>query len=817
MARHAIIIGIDRYANPAWALKGAVKDALAFHRWCTTAGGVEPGNVRLLLSTDDAGAQALATAEATQREIRKAILAFQEGAGRGADRLYFYYAGHGLSAPGVTKGGRQEPVVVPADLESLKIDSNLLLSFSEIMPCFAGQEPYEQFFFLDACRDFGLEDFVPGIGSVGPWIPPAADGRRRSSQHLLYATSPGQKAYEASLGIFTSVLLEGLDGKGVEMTFAQATRTFQVRFPKLAKFVIERVTTTVAKKIPQNASQYVQVPQQQTLGDSADPVLVELAEDAVGNYPVRVRVSPGEALKQCRVSALYYLPRLPRPVEYAFEGPPAPLPVKFELPPQDYSIRASAAGFEDATAPCALYKPSEVELTLQPKARPMRRAPTRGLFEPAPDAPAAFPASSGEPDEREPPAGCLEIRSEDPMAELLVQDPAGTTVLHGRGRVAGELVQGLYRVQLLGAGRVRSEELVEVKAGREHKSQVATPPPRLGKTQLALLRKLGMVREGSGYVYASETHGLADTRLASLLAFAAFAGSPAVPADGVGLTLLRKLGVRFPERSPAILSLVGASGEAPLPGVSPADFVKETSLLVFDGQQRKVAEVRHQPLERFPAAAQQVVPIEAGSVTVQVALPKREPTRFALACLPGRVTLFLVVLNDDGSIDVQQYLLPAADAPRTPHPELTRLTADNLRRIEVAQRSYARTAEVPADMVENLLGGKWIDPLMGCLAGYALLRRGDRESFKVAARNMLKHFDGLPDSHVLAALEWPKKQDQHFADAAQRGTPVFAEGFRALQRWREKTEQAVPPEALDMAEGLLPASTWTAWVLSRPA
>jgi hypothetical protein len=646
------------------------------------------------------------------------------------------------------------------------------------------------------------------------------EGARRSSQHLLYATSPGQKAYETSLGIFTSVLLEGLDGKGVEMTFAQATRTFQVRFPKLAKYVIERVSATVARKIPQNAAQSVQVPQQQTLGDSADPVLVELPENAVGNYPVRVRVSPTNAREQCRVSAQIYLPRLPQPVEYAGEGPPAPLPVKFELPPQDYSICASAAGFEDATAPCALYKASEVELTLPPKAKPLSRPPTRGpLIGLAPLiglGPLEARATPDPPPE-EPTTGRLEIRSDDPMAELLVHDATGATILRGRGAVSGRLAQGLYRVQLVGAGRVRSEELVEVRAGRENQRRIAAPSPRLGKTQLALLRDLGMVREGSAYVYTSDSQGLADTRLGSLLAFAAFAAASATKKDTADLAFLRKLGIGFPKTSPAVLSLVGASGDAPLPGLSPADLVNETSLVVFDGQQRKVAQYRHQPLERFPVAAQRVIPLEPGGVVVRLALPGLEPTHFALACLPGRVTVFIVVLNDDGSIDAQQYLIPAADAPHTPHPELTRLTADNLRRVELVQRSYAKSAEVPADVVADLLGGKWIDPLMACAAGYALLRRGDREGFKVAAKNMLEHFDGLPDTHVLAAMEWPKKQDQHFADAARRGTPVFAEGFRALQRWREEQAQPGPPETLDIAEGLLPSSPWTAWVLNRPA
>src|SRR5260221_8908753 len=123
MADHAIIIGVDDYSNAAWRLDAAVKDALAFRKWVTTAGGVDGKNVQLFLSTQDREAKALARGEATRPRIREVILEFQGGAGKGGQRLFFYYAGHGLSAPGVTKGNRPEPVLVPADVENLRRDS----------------------------------------------------------------------------------------------------------------------------------------------------------------------------------------------------------------------------------------------------------------------------------------------------------------------------------------------------------------------------------------------------------------------------------------------------------------------------------------------------------------------------------------------------------------------------------------------------------------------------------------------------------------------------------------------------------------------
>jgi hypothetical protein len=788
MARHAIIIGIDQYANRDWNLNGAVKDALTFRDWAISAGSVEPQNVRLLLSTGDAEAKKLATAEATRANITQAIQDYQDGAGEGAERLYFYYAGHGLSAPGVMK----EPVIVPADVTSLKRDSALLIGFSAIMPCFVDHEPYEQFFFIDACRDFGLEDYAPPIGGVGPWTP-SSTNQRRSSQHLLYATSPGQKAFETSIGVFTSVLMDGLTARGVELEYVQPN--FRVRFPKLATFVIDTVEETVRRKKLQNAAQFVQVPMQQVLGDSPDPILVEVHEANVPDCELTVRVFPTAALEKCRVSANVYFPRQPKPFEIKGEGPPIRLPLKLGLPPQNYAISAVADDYDAVTAACSLFRKSEIELTLNPRAvpaaAPVRRM--RGVTR----KPKAAPTTDGK--------GLLELQSDDELAELIVRDLEGKEILRDRRSLSTRLEPGLYRVQLEIAGRLRAEELVTVQANSETKRKLAPPLPAFGKAQQKWLRDLGILRDDSGYLYASDTYGIADARLASLLALAAFAHSKEEASPE--LAFLQNVAIDVPQQSPAIVAIVGASGDAPRPGMKPDDFVNQTSLTLLDEQHR------FETLPQCPFAAQLAIPVRPGSATIRLELPGLEPTHYAVACLPGRITVFIVVVNDDGSIDTQQYIIPAADAPPGPYPWLTELKLENLRRIEIAQRSYSRTAGVPSKATEMLLWGKWLDPLMACVAGYALLRRGEHNEFETAARNILAHYPELPDAHVLAAMQWQEEKDARFAEAARLGTPVFAEGFRALQQWREGKND-VQPEALEIARGLLPTSPWTAWVLT---
>ena len=52
---------------------------------------------------------------------------------------------------------------------------------------------------------------------------------------------------------------------------------------------------------------------------------------------------------------------------------------------------------------------------------------------------------------------------------------------------------------------------------------------------------------------------------------------------------------------------------------------------------------------------------------------------------------------------------------------------------------------------QEVLEGKWADPIAGCLGGYLLLRAGKAQDIGIAVRNMVEYFGGLSDSHVLLA------------------------------------------------------------------
>jgi hypothetical protein len=155
-----------------------------------------------------------------------------------------------------------------------------------------------------------------------------------------------------------------------------------------------------------------------------------------------------------------------------------------------------------------------------------------------------------------------------------------------------------------------------------------------------------------------------------------------------------------------------------------------------------------------------------------------------------------------------------------------------LRVVEQAQRFYSGSEPVPDDLVENFLQLKALDPLLGALAGYTLIRQGKTERYRgqpatdlpagqwsmtSAMQNMLHHFGLLPDSHVLAGLCEPARRDEHFAAAMERGVPLFTEGFRALLDHYESEPGKLRPGMRHARRTLAAGSPFSAWMGYEPA
>lgn len=331
------------------------------------------------------------------------------------------------------------------------------------------------------------------------------------------------------------------------------------------------------------------------------------------------------------------------------------------------------------------------------------------------------------------------------------------------------------------------------------------PAPRLGDSQKQALRDRDInVDDAPGkpnYVYPSELLGpTAGVRLGSLLAYAAYAANY----TGPYFTKLRSFRVPpFPERgdqASGVLALVGVAGDREPGKIEEFLHGCRASLQRSGGE--SLGEGSFDLLSGMPAAAAwQTVLATPGPLYADLYLPAFCVTRYALAALPGRLTVLVAVVEDDGSVDVQQFLFPLSPGER----DLLKDPA-NVRKVDIALRAFAAGEDSPLaeSDLKDLLAGLQIDPLLACVAGYSLIRDGEPKRLAKVLNKLTAAFPELPDLWVLAGLCDPKSSEDRFAQAVRRGVPLFAEGLRALG-----------PRA-ELA-GLLPGSVWSAWPVPRAA
>lgn len=866
MARHALIIGIDNYANEAWRLGGAVRDALAFAQWAVTAGGVAPADLRLLLSPAPGEpppavpAGAPAPAKATQQAIADALADLAElPADQGGDRLYVYFAGHGAALA----SRKTEPILVPVDFVNPRRHGQLLIGFSQVMPAVAEAPFKEQLFFLDACRDFAVEDYEPPLVSpVGAYRPTEGTAR----QYVLYSVAPGQRALDLGVGVWTAALLSGLKGESYRPVEERRGR-YEVRLDRLADWVRSEVAARIRKAFLREAARFVQTPEYVPSPQGGDPVLASFTRDTVPRASVSVFVEPALAHASCRISVMEYSSGLGDEIEVtASPPPPFPLPFEFQLRPSDYSFRARADRFSLISKPWTVDDDPLVELELSPEMEPPPpppppppavepQRPPRPAGPPAQEvweehswsstddgsgpgskgvgydtaaAYAPFPGSYGSSGAWKvaataapapaPSTGTLTVHCRDPYLRTRLLDSRKREVVErlSIGKPL-DLDPGIYRLRCWMPGGHPVEKTVEVRPGVPTEISLSVPP-QLGDFQLYLLQGRGIQAdtEAGKLAYLSPSEVLdpvTGLRFSSLLVYAAYAAHQ----PGPSFNKLRSLGV------PPLAVAEGEGGVTVLAGVAGGDRTPEEIAEFLAGC--RAALVGEEGADTFTilpglpaAAAWQTTAGRAGSRVLELRLPGFGATRYAIAPLPGRIAVLAVSLEPDGSVDVQQLLVPVPGGPRLDR-DLLAGKPENIRIADLALRAWAAHEKTPlrGRDLEELLAGEWSDPLLACVAGYSLARAGEPERFvggrKGPLARLLHLFPELPDAWVLAGLCDPVGESEWFAKAAACGIPVFAEGLRALAAGTEPPRPPVLAEALD---GLLPASSWSAWVSPIP-
>jgi uncharacterized caspase-like protein len=211
MTDRALVIGLDAYDNPAWELRAAVRDAVKFAEWVTApgAGRATPETLTLLLSPHpDRPVNDLKYEPATQERIKTALVAHTKN-GMGAERLWFFYAGHGIAPGG--GGPDQAPVVVPTDVKDLDVYRWYPIELGSWIRQMQVCPPEYQLYFVDACRGIVVSEDVATATQTLFFDLSKMKSGEQARQAVLFATTAGQLANEQGLhGLFGGALIDGL-------------------------------------------------------------------------------------------------------------------------------------------------------------------------------------------------------------------------------------------------------------------------------------------------------------------------------------------------------------------------------------------------------------------------------------------------------------------------------------------------------------------------------------------------------------------------------------------------------------------------------
>ena len=298
MKNHAFVVGIDAYNFPGGTLKQAVGDALSFASWLTKSAIVPPEQLTLVLGTTLDSPEVpidllwrVKPADEFMRpggrsHLLQSLRGFRDSIDGKADRLIFYFAGHGL----VSRNRALPGDVLCASDYSETIPSNSLMTDS-IQRVFSSIPSKEQFFLYDACRSLS-----PNVNATfGTYDELELSAIPEPDQFILKATAVDTSALEnPEGGTFTRQLLAGLDqGAGSAKEWDPSRGEYVVRWNRLCTFV----EASVKASLPEGADKMA--PKKYGGGDpSLNPELARFDADAIDDVSVTAKLLPPNPEKQ---------------------------------------------------------------------------------------------------------------------------------------------------------------------------------------------------------------------------------------------------------------------------------------------------------------------------------------------------------------------------------------------------------------------------------------------------------------------------------------------------------------------------------------
>jgi hypothetical protein len=746
--RHAILIGIDGYSFRP--LASAVNDAVAMRdallgRGTLALSPIFAENEFSLLTTPAVDKPAPAdSVPATRESILSTLRPHYDNADPAAFLLVFF-AGHGVV---VSEDGRiRKTLILPSDVTGPK-DGRNMICLDELLNLFKERGPHQQLWVIDACRDMPYEQRPRGYEIE--WEEQKPQGTR--AQIAIFAVAQGGTALSevGGQGRFTGHLLNGLAGHGSAADYVPG-RGHCVTAQSLHAYAQRRVAKLLEGY--DDWTRAVQTPQIVSSGSALDPL-----RDLPSPPPSRfaVTVLPAEAESVVKV-ALEVQMGIPVP-----DWPPT-------APPRIYELRTSLRqgmerlGWGDP-------KPRVRAVDLREEDTATIEVPRRSK-QPETDAPAQVSVTTGErgiaraetssqqinrafgaPPGLSP--AVLIVAAADVVARVrLRRAEAPWDEIEEAPNTPVQLKPGPWDVMVMVGDEMISATRVVLYQGERRTVQAVA---QITPATAALLPPTSAVepdRATPTTVIPSETIGpMQGAILATLLPLLALK-----PYDTNHLILgqFDHLGIPFLEgasahEGDAALAVAVALEGIPRPEALVTVRSAQSVWRGGDGRVMLFSGWKRDPLG--------TITIEISGRVLNVAAP---PIR-------GGVTVVTATFWPDGRQDVSVgiFRLPigqawGSDQPAMPAGRIARALAF----AAPLFRAGTNLADTPDSVLTEIAYAKWADPVLGALAFHARdyqlnaearpindgYVRDKRETIRGNLRN---HFPNLPDSRVIAALDF---------------------------------------------------------------
>jgi hypothetical protein len=646
------------------------------------------------------------------------------------EELYFFWSGHGFTYTDRGKV-RAVNVLVTSDFISKGQSGRACLNLNEIQErTWSAMGPEEHYYFVDACRTT-IKGNEINVSDPGYTFDPSDFGT--PNVYTLYSTARGSAAGVTSG--FADALVEGLKGSGRAKGWNEDHQQMYVKFDLLTDYVKKKIKDqTVDPKTD----------------GSGKGVILELSPPF--EQTCRITVNNAKANDKFTITAATSFGTQ----VFQFEGPSHNLPLR----PFVYNIELSHEGSrvtQVSPPPPALldlYEPCEVQFSL---AEPSS----------APPIPPSSPSSPG---------GTLSVSAPStPHSEVEIENLNSGTTFRGAAFPAG--AKGVPR-----AGR--SPLLRDAKGGAfSGDVEPGTYMLRMRERGVVIGRR--KVTVGPGEEIDVDLTERSESKVSQdILKVVSFASTQkkdeasANPDLSLWLSIIGAVpivGSELTKQFPKVRQLALTKFADIAPGES-AVYV----LAAFEKSRGKFGvglgqRVDWKPMRAVPdltSVHQWRENTQPGPYLLSIQLPDQVPTTFATYCLSNRVTLMVFVEDEEGGLAVRQYMLPVSHLiDQLDNKVKGRIKYNPLslvRYMSLVQTQFARkrTLEPGKNSSEQktwqeVVYGKWIDPVMTLIAAYSFIRQGyagpkasdeNRKLLKTVITNLGDYFGELPDVSILEKL-----------------------------------------------------------------